>query len=57
MRDIIKRIEVEKKQLHFAFLFASPLVLSSTNKFILMEPLNYMKEFSKIKDSVAQAQV
>ena len=59
VQTILNRFQNEQKKLHFAFLFASPLVLSSGgengDKIKLMPTLNYTKEFIKIKDSVHSA--
>lgn len=50
--------KVFKKELHFAFLFASPLVLQKQDNLYRFFPqLNHMKEFHKIRDSINAAQV
>ena len=64
VKKILDRFRKEDKKLHLAFLFASPLVLSSggestTNdhRYKLMPQLNFTKEFIKIKESINSAQV
>ena len=55
----------EKHKLHFAFCFASPLVISgkkrhseiAKNIYKLMPALNFEKEYFKIKDSMESAKV
>ena len=39
-------------KIHFAFLFASPLVLQSSRRVKLMPLLNYSRELDKIVDSM-----
>ena len=47
---------VYKKELHFAFLFASPLVVQkSNNGFRYFPQLDFAKEFVKIRESIAAA--
>jgi hypothetical protein len=59
--EILERQINEDKKLHFAFFFASPLVLSggtqSESTYKLMPALNYNKEFTKIISSLNAAQV
>ena len=45
----MRRYLEQEKELNFAFLFASPLVLSSDNQTKLMPTLKYDKEFDKIR--------
>ena len=59
--EILERQGNEAKKLHFAFFFASPLVLSggTTNEstFKLMPAIDYNKEFTKIVNALSQAKV
>ena len=61
VKEILERQSNEDKKLHFAFFFASPLVLSGGSQhestYKLMPALNYNKEFSKIISSTNLAQV
>ena len=56
MRNMIR----QNKQLHFAFLFACPLVLScgkvEQEKYKLIPKLDYEKEYSKIKQRLEMSQ-
>ena len=50
---MFKRI---KKELHFAFLFASPPVLQKQDyKYIYFPQLNHSKEFQKIRENISAA--
>ena len=61
MNKFIEQMERQQKQLHFAFLFACPLVLScggnsaSEEKFKIVPLLNYEKEYMKIKERLENA--
>ena len=63
VKHILDRFQKEDRKLHLAFLFASPLVLSSGSenqveqRYKLMPQLNFTKEFIKIKESINSAQV
>ena len=65
LREISQVSQSEKHKLHFAFLFASPLVISGKgrrgqaykNVYKLMPPLNFQKEYCKIKESIENAKV
>ena len=59
--EILERQGNEAKKLHFAFFFASPLVLSggtmNESTFKLMPAIDYNKEFIKIANALSQAKV
>ena len=59
--EILEKQGNEKKKLHFAFFFASPLVLScetsNESTYKLMPALDYNKEFDKILNSINQSKV
>jgi hypothetical protein len=59
--EILERQGNEAKKLHFAFFFASPLVLSggtmNESTFKLMPAIDYNKEFIKIVNALRQAKV
>ena len=58
LHSIQDMFRVIKKELHFAFLFASPLVMQKKDdNFRYFKPLNFSKEFVKIRESVSAAQV
>ena len=53
---IMHMFKVFKKELHFAFMFASPLVVQKQDKgFKYFPQLNFNKEFIKIKESIGAA--
>ena len=59
IQDIINKFKVFKKELHFAFMFASPILLlkKKNEKSQPLALLNFNKEYVKIVDSIAAAQV
>ena len=58
VKQISQIYRVFKKELHFAFMFASPLVVQKSNSgFKYFPQLNFTKEFVKIRESIAAAQV
>ena len=56
---LVRQHKAEKKELHFAFMFACPLVLSfvanNSTKLQMVPQLNYRKEFQIIKDKLADS--
>ena len=63
LKFMISRFHKEDRVLHFAFFFASPLVLTSGsggangNRIKLMPQLNFTSEYEKIQQSINSAQV
>ena len=58
MAEMNKIFHKITKSIHFAFMFASPLVLKKANDWYLyFPPLNFKKEFVKIKESIEHAQI
>ena len=56
--EISEMTRVFKKKIHFAFLFASPIVFQKKDKsFKYFPQLNFAKEFVKIRESINAAQV
>ena len=56
VQEIVDMFKVFKKELHFAFLFASPLVLlKHNNTYRFFQQLDQTKEFQKIKESINAA--
>lgn len=57
-KEMSDMLHVFKKRLHFAFLFASPLVLlKSADNFKYFPQLDHNKEFNKIRNAISNALV